>query len=921
MSRRLDHTDKFIVNRIEAGVVSSYKTTAKDIGDYLLEAPRPPGSNQEDRYINDGPIIVNDLNNYVELHSANEFCEGNLTFKGPFFVNGIKNDVQVEFDFEGLTDNLACIDGGIDSQGTCLSLDMEWLADEIICDGKGLHSPQNTSCIGINLCPDNGLEFDYDTGCLKTQLCDDLGIITHPNDGCLMIDNNYIATTLPCGDSGIMPGDGVGTNTSECIALDMKWLSNNIRCDSSGNTSGLGDGGDCIYIDYEYTASWLTKCSDNSLMVSPNDSECIKIDFEYLVQWITKCHESIVVDNDYGGTDRECIRVNMCWVADRLQQCDPGLIVSPDGDEECIKIDYDYVTDHITACHPSIIQHPNDKECIKIDVDWLVQWITKCHPSIIVDSDYDPAYGGGGDCECIRINMKWLVEHITKCEKYLQPDGTDKECIDFKAEELVTDITACDKYLLQPDPNSVCVEIDVDSILGDAACDPSIDYSGCLSVNVGWLCSQIGSVNVSGCLTGGGSPCGSDVSIGLNESCLKINWSQIIGAPCFAPCTHEHDDGGGGGPSPPPPGGGGDACVNGGILYDNANDCLYLDDSDSGCIKGAFMNLSGLNIRTDNGISFNTNSGPVAGFNLNPGNQSFRLEYGSSGGDICKAYTGGNNVLRVAMGGASGRLFRSEAFNALGKSDSSPSSEGSGYIKATGSGRHELVINEGKRAIYPQYVTDLDKTNWQARQDDPDTYKNENPYQNFYDAAPPNVSEVTDVSSLNIIEDFDLNIDTIVDALGRSKADGGLFRWGKLRSSETQKVELFFDPNELGALAPVLAKGYYSAGSYVGEYFEDDNHLWIEGDLKPEDQRSIKYYEVDHDAVSALSFVAHRRTKQRVAQVEADVASLETAVTRQALLATLGVKEYLNNADATDNGLVAGKIYFNTTDNELAVVA
>ena len=167
---------------------------------------------------------------------------------------------------------------------------------------------------------------------------------------------------------------------------------------------------------------------------------------------------------------------------------------------------------------------------------------------------------------------------------------------------------------------------------------------------------------------------------------------------------------------------------------------------------------------------------------------------------------------------------------------------------------------------------------------------------------------------------FDSDVDTIVDSLGSPRVGGGLFRWGRIIDSKTRKLNLFFDPTELAAVSPALAKGYYSAGSYEGRYFEDDNDLWVEGDLKPEDQRNIKYYEPDHEALTALSFVAHKRTRQRVAQVETDVATLKTDVTRASMLQTLGINEYNNETAAANSGLGQGEVYWDTTLNRMRAV-
>jgi hypothetical protein len=223
------------------------------------------------------------------------------------------------------------------------------------------------------------------------------------------------------------------------------------------------------------------------------------------------------------------------------------------------------------------------------------------------------------------------------------------------------------------------------------------------------------------------------------------------------------------------------------------------------------------------------------------------------------------------------------------------------------------MIDSVKRAVYPQYVTEEDKTNYQDLKANPDQFKNQNPYRNFYDADPPNVSDIVDTASLDDIVDFDSNIDTFIDTLGSSKASGGLFRWAKKTNSAEGKAELFYDSNELGAIAPALAKGYYSSGSYEGLYFEDDNDLWVEGDLKPEDQRSMYYYSVDHDAMSVLSFMAHKRARQRLD-------TLTASCTRSGMLAILGIVEYTNETAAANSGLGQGEVYWDISLDRMRAV-
>ena len=246
---RLLRDDLFVINRLSNGVYNTYKVEIQDIGVFLLETPRPPGTSPEDKYINDGPLnvygeIPNSARTFINLHSANEYCEGKLNFKKGFYITGSDMDVTVEHDYAEIGKNLACLNGGIDASGTCMQLDMEWLAENIICNGKGL----DNSCgigIGIDLCDHSGLVF-RPSGCIEVNLCPGRGINHGPNDGCLEIDLEYLSTNLSC--DGLKPGPG-GT----CITIDMEWLSNNIRCgdlhDPNGTNSGLIDGGGCLEVD------------------------------------------------------------------------------------------------------------------------------------------------------------------------------------------------------------------------------------------------------------------------------------------------------------------------------------------------------------------------------------------------------------------------------------------------------------------------------------------------------------------------------------------------------------------------------------------------------------------------------------------------------------------------------------------------
>lgn len=520
---------------------------------------------------------------------------------------------------------------------------------------------------------------------------------------------------------------------------------------------------------------------------------------------------------------------------------------------DCLQLDFDEIGQRIPCPDGGIVSNMG---CLQVNLcsDSLITLNSVADGPPCLDVNICENHGleqvdGGG---CLKVDMEYIVNNVV-CKNIESGLTTDGTCLAVEFDKVMANMNL---GLIESDGT-----VKVMTNGGDLR-------QGNVKLGVDWSLNP----DTNGCegdilyITQGGIP------RGLYDPCMGR--SQTIDIPSSA------GGGGGGGNNG---GGGTGGCVNGGILLDDANDCLYLDKSDSGCIEAAFMNVAGINIRDSNGISFNTAGSTIAGVNLNVNNRSFRLEYDSkqAAGEegVCKPWGQGINVLRCSLGGAagtSGRLFRSEAFDTMNSKDDDDN-EGPAYIKSIkGEGRHELLIDIGKRATYPEYITEQDKVDYQARRDNPENYLNENPYYNFNDAAPPNITEATDTASLSIINNLDVDIDNIIDTLGKSKSSGGLLRWGRVQNSETQKLNLFFDPNELGTAHPWLAKGYYSSGSYEGAYFPDDNHLWVHGDIKPEDQRNIKYYQVDHDAVAALNFVAHRRMKQRITDLETQLVALET---------------------------------------------
>ena len=294
-SQRLVNDDLFVINRITANDVDTYKVNTDDIGVFLLEADRHPGNQPGDKYVNDGEInIYGKLENLgddiINLHSANEHCEGKLTFDKGFFITGNAMDVLVSLDYATLTDELTCPDGGLDGSTTCIKLDMVWLSDHIVCGGTGLES--NGNCIGINLCEaTSGLSFQS-SGCLEVNLCPNRAIIFHPVNGCMDVDLNWLTNQLSC--DGLRPSGG--DVNSSCMEIDMGWLSDNIRCDSTGNPSayggsGLIDGGGCIRIDPCWVNDQLNS-GNPQYVISDYDATSIdttncklRVNEAWLLQW------------------------------------------------------------------------------------------------------------------------------------------------------------------------------------------------------------------------------------------------------------------------------------------------------------------------------------------------------------------------------------------------------------------------------------------------------------------------------------------------------------------------------------------------------------------------------------------------------------------------------------------------------------
>ena len=303
--QRLLNNDLFIINRITALTdVETYKINTDDIGVFLLETPQIGGGSQDNKYVNDGEInIYGKLQNtgasYLNLHSANEYCEGKLSFDEGFYITGSHMDVLITHDYATLSSELTCDDGGIDGSTTCMKLDMVWLSENIVC--SGLEATGN--CISIDLCDDiSGLTFGGD-GCLHINLCPDDGIVFHPKNGCLQLDLNYLTNSLSC--DGLRPAGG--DINSECIEIDMEWLTDNIRCNSATNPSayggsGLIDGGGCLQVDPCWVNDQLNTGNPQYVIsdydaTSIDTSNCkLRVNEAWLLKWAQDNIKDIKVD-------------------------------------------------------------------------------------------------------------------------------------------------------------------------------------------------------------------------------------------------------------------------------------------------------------------------------------------------------------------------------------------------------------------------------------------------------------------------------------------------------------------------------------------------------------------------------------------------------------------------------------------------
>lgn len=960
--QKIVDNDLFVVNRIDQrGQVETYKTKARDIGVFLLEGAKPPGSHPEDKYINDGELnVYGELQGYgaghINLHSANEYCEGKLTFDGGFFVSGTDMDVKIQHDYLEIATNLACLNGGIDGSTKCLRLDMYWLADNIICHGNGLESKGN--CIGIDLCTHSGLVIDS-KGCLEVNLCPGRGVVHSDLDGCLEIDLNYLVTSLSC--DGLRPGNG--DPDSLCIEIDMAWLSANIRCGDPTNPlaapeSGLIDGGGCIKVDPCWVSDQWNLDNDNP-SEAPQDTNSIDvqgcriaINHEWLLQWAQDNIHDIEVDGlcisrspngnlfeekVYIYQDVSCIRNYTCDNNQTITFKQNDLIVQTytpcqQLDNELIAFTYTVHQngDHraefkpwISDEHLDVYRHQwkQEGDLIKGTFEPLTT------DSLLVIYEHEIRQTGK-----FWSTFKPLDEHrvtdIRKIEWYQSGDqiGTWEPLygdgrIDVYHHTIKQDSTT--KTTFKPlSANSETVVYHHTIKQGSApktTFEPLTKSETTVVKELNW--KQNGSEK------GKFQPLVTDASIDVYSLTINVTDEDgnVSSSTVFEPLngdktvTIEAGGGGGSGGNPDPPGGG-TPCENGGILEDPSG-CLYLDDDENACAKMGVINVSGINVRSKRGVVINSDENDGTGvFNCNPANASVRLEHGGKPGGICQTSAKGENLIRVAAGskGGKNRLHRSEGLNEKGDRDADASGK-SGYMYASGTvgtGRHEFQIDVTRKSVLPPYITEQDVATWNDYVANPDNYTNDEVLNNWREVGAISVEDVTPSIQAQI---DNLNFDTILDRIGTvaTSENDGLLRWGKkLGDTLNSDVPQFYiDPEELGSVTPFLCNRAYSTDSFTYTWDEDENSY--EEVLKPEAERKTRFLTVKNDAAIALAFVGIKRVKDKVEEVRA---AAEASVTRSAMLATLGINEYNNETAAANSGLGEGEVYWDLGLNRMRAV-
>ena len=247
----LQQTDLFFVNRGQ----QTYTLLAEELGTFLLTMPKPPGFNEDDKYVNDGITQIDDFNGQsIVLNTNNNYKTGTLTFEEGFVLRGMDFSPKVSVDKDWLINEIYCPDSGF-NVCDCISLDMDWITENLICEGTPHGLVDLNGCIGINICSNHDNALTLDNGCLGLELCGGTpgsggnGGIIAPN-GCLEIDRNWIAAEMPCVDSGIIKDPN-----SMCLSLDYDKILSSINLGKiRSNTINVSNNGDLtkgdVYIEY-----------------------------------------------------------------------------------------------------------------------------------------------------------------------------------------------------------------------------------------------------------------------------------------------------------------------------------------------------------------------------------------------------------------------------------------------------------------------------------------------------------------------------------------------------------------------------------------------------------------------------------------------------------------------------------------------
>ena len=922
--QKIVDNDLFVVNRIDQrGQVETYKTKARDIGVFLLEGAKPPGSHPEDKYINDGELnVYGELLGFgaghINLHSANEYCEGKLTFDGGFFVSGTDMDVKIEHDYLEIATNLACLNGGIDGSTRCLRLDMYWLADNIICHGNGLETKGN--CIGIDLCTHSGLIIDS-KGCLEVNLCPNRGVVHSDLDGCLEIDLNYLVTSLSC--DGLRPGNG--DPDSLCIEIDMAWLSANIRCGDPTNPlaapeSGLIDGGGCIKVDPCWVSDQWNLDNDNP-SEAPQDTNSIDvqgcriaINHEWLLKWAQDNIHDIEVDglcitrSPNGNLFEEKVYIYQDVSCIRNYTCDNNQTITFKQN--------DYVVQTYTPCQQldneliafTYTVHQNGDHRAEFK-----PWISDEHLDV-----YRHQWKQEGDL------IKGTFEPLTTDSLLVVYEHeirqTGKFWSTFKPldEHRVTDIRKIEWYQ-SGDLNGTW-----EPLYGDERIDVyhhTIKQGGTTKTTFKPLLANSETVvnqltwKQNGAAKGTFKPLDSDANIDVYKLTINVkdadgNSSTTVFEPLNANKTVTIEAGGGGGG-----GGDGDLCAKPPLLI-NSSGCVELKPTADSCAP--------LGKITTDKITNETPGNPkVPGIVLGINGDS------SGDGDFI-GFCGSPTDKRIRLVGLTG-WEGSEC----GTSSGDDSSDMAYFVRNKGKKDLESAPNfSAEKRVFKNscvaYSTQSGKSlvhrNWgngdriQGEVDASDSPGSRDGSRPVGDNRLFDTDLVPETSD-DATEGF--NMDTVLDALvgvGTASVLGdGIVSWERIPDAFLEMQDLednvncqpFFPvlrADRLAAIHPSLAKYVWSDDSYYRAPYDDedpnDPETWGKYLLNPDPADRTRVPETaNNHSLIVLLLATVRRYKTRLD-------NLTSSSTRSGTLTTLGINEYNNETAAANSGLGQGEVYW-----------